>query len=80
MKNSKKNSKMKNFKIKYAVQASSIYGKYSYTCVDTVNAINEQEATSIIIKSQAANKRSFKSFKVLIKSVEEVDMSVEIHK
>ena len=70
---------MKNFKIKYAVQTSSRYGKYNYNCIDTVKAIDEQEATSII-KLQAENKCSFKRFKVLIKSVEEVDMSVEIHK
>jgi ribosomal protein L20A (L18A) len=70
---------MKNFKVKYTIQTSSRYGKYNYTCIDTVKATNEKEAISII-KSEAGNKISFKRFKVLIKSAEEVDMSVEIHK
>lgn len=70
---------MKNFKIKYTVQTSSRCGKYNYDCIDTVNANSEKEAISIV-KSEAGNKFSFKRFKVLIRSVEEVDMSVQIHK
>lgn len=70
---------MKNFKVKYTVQTHSRYGKYNYHCTDTVEATDEKEAISII-KSEAGKKFLLRRFKVLIKSVEEVDMSVEIHK
>ena len=70
---------MKNFKIKYTVQTSSRCGKYNYNCIDTVNAIDEQEAISEV-KSQAGNKFSFKRYKVIIRSVEEVPAGVEIHR
>lgn len=70
---------MKNFKVKYIVQTSSRYGKYNYNCIDTVRADGEDEAIKII-KSEAGGKTSYKRFKVVIKSIEEVDMSIEIHK
>lgn len=70
---------MKNFKVKYIVQTSSRCGKYNYSCVDTVRADDEDEAKKII-KSEAGQKTSFKRFTVIIKSIEEVDMNVEIHK
>ena len=70
---------MKNYKVRYTIQTSSRYGKYNYHCADTVKATNEEEAFSRI-KSEAGNKTLFKRYKVLIKSVEEVDMSIEIHK
>ena len=70
---------MKNFKVKYTIQTSSRYGKYNYNCVDTVKANNREEAIDYI-KTIAGNKISFKRYKVLIRTVEEIDMSVEIHK
>lgn len=70
---------MMNFKIKYTIQTSGRYGKYNYNCIDTVNANSEEEAISIV-KSEAGNKTSFKRFKVLIRSVKEVPMNVQIHK
>lgn len=70
---------MINYKIKYTVQTSSRCGKYNYNCVDTIKANDKQEAITAI-KSHAGDKISFKRYRVLIKSVEEVDMCVEIHK
>ena len=70
---------MKNFKVKYIIQTSGRYGKYNHICIDTVKATSKEEAISII-KSEAVNKSSFKRFKVIIKSAEEVDMGIEIHK
>ena len=70
---------MKNYKVKYTIQTSGRYGKYNHICIDTVKATSKEEAISII-KSEAGSKISYKRFMVLIKSAEEVDMSVEIHK
>ena len=70
---------MKNFKIRYIVQTSSRCGKYSYSYTDTIKAESSEEAIKAV-KVEAGNKTSFKRFKVIIKSIEEVDMGVEIHK
>lgn len=70
---------MKNFKIRYIIQTSSRCGKYNYSCTDIIKAESSEEAIKAV-KAEAGNKISFKRFKVIIKSIEEVDMGVEIHK
>ncbi len=70
---------MTNFKIKYIVQTSSRCGKYNYNLTDTVKADSPEEAVKVI-KVEAGNKISFKRFKVIVKSIEEVEQNVEIHK
>lgn len=66
---------MTNFKIKYTIQTSSRYGKYNYNCIDTVKADNAEEAVNVI-KLEAGNKISFKRYKVIVKSIQEVNCNI----
>lgn len=67
---------MKNFKVKYIVQTC---GRFNYKLTDTQKAESEEEAIKII-KAEAGDKMGFKRCRVMVRSIEEVGMDIEIHK